>query len=286
MPLDRRSFLLATGALALAACGSDKSSGGGGSANGIKPTYLLQPRFAREMIVPGTSRMPFSLGDSGALLSDGPQTLTAKIVDDAGNVVIPTLSAKRRRVTEGIVYWDFHPTLDAVGQYTIVLDGGDPNGTAISVTAPSEVPIPYPGQQLPPFDTPTTDAPRGVDPICTRLAGGACPFHAMTLTAALATGKPVAYLIGTPAHCEFGTCAPGLEFLITAGKRLGDKIAIVHAEVFTDDKATTVAPAVEAYNLAGEPDLWLTDATGRILTRFEGVWDQTELDEALAAIVA
>lgn len=238
------------------------------------------------MIVPGTSRMPFSLGDSGALLSDGPETLTAMIVDDAGKVVIPTLAAKRRRVTEGIVYWDFHPTLDAVGQYTIVLDGGDPNGTAISVTTPSDVPIPYPGQQLPPFDTPTTDSPRGVDPICTRLAGGACPFHAMTLTAALATGKPVAYLIGTPAHCEFGTCAPGLEFLITAGKRLGDKIAIVHAEVFTDDKATTVAPAVEAYNLAGEPDLWLTDATGRILTRFEGVWDQTELDEALGAIVA
>ena len=269
----------------LAACGSDSKSSGD-TASGVKSTYTLAPRFARDIVVPGESRLPFSLADAQALLSTGPQTLTAKIVDADGKVVVPSISATKRTVTDGIVYWDFHPTLTAVGQYTIILDGGNPEGTAIAITDPATVKVPYPGQQLPPFDTPTTDNPGGVDPICTRLDGGPCPFHSVTLTDALKTGKPVAYLIGTPAHCEFGTCAPGLEFLISSAKRLGDKIVVVHSEVYTDDTTTTTAPAVDAYNLTGEPDLWLTDKTGKIVTRLEGAWDQTELDETLDKILA
>jgi hypothetical protein len=275
--IDRRSFLLASGALVLAACGSDKPS----AVSGVKSSYTLAPRFATDIIVPGESRMPFSLADTQALLSTGPATLTAKIVDASGKVVVPSISAKRRNVTDGIVYWDFHPVLTEVGIYTIVLDGGNPDGTAIAVNDPATVHVPYAGQQLPPFDTPTTANPAGVNPICTRLTGGPCPFHSITLTDALKTGKPVAYLIGTPAHCQFGTCAPGLEFLINSVKRLGDKVVAVHAEVYTDDTTTTPAPAVEAYDLSGEPDLWLADASGKILTRFEGAWDQTELDEVM-----
>jgi hypothetical protein len=141
------------------------------------------------------------------------------------------------------------------------------------------------GQQLPPFDTPTTDNPRGVNPICTRLAGGPCPFHDITLTEALALGKPVVYLVGTPAHCQFGTCAPGLEALINASKRLGDKIVIVHAEVYTDDSTTVSAPAVDAYNLTYEPVVWMADATGKIVARLDALWNQDELDEVLNALV-
>ena len=62
---------------------------------------------------------------------------------------------------------------------------------------PSKDPIPKPGENLPPFDTPTTADGRGVNPVCTRQP--ACALHDLTLTQALQTGKPVAYLIGTPA---------------------------------------------------------------------------------------
>jgi hypothetical protein len=298
--LDRRHFLLASGAVVLAACGSDKkttgTSSGSGSTSGSSGSassgtvpeggYSLAPRFAREIVVPGESRMPFSLASNQALLSDGPDVLSGKIVDASNKVVIPSITAKKRRVNEGIVYWDFHPTLTEVGEYTLFIEGGNADGAAISVADPATIKVPYPGQQLPPFDTPTTAAPGGVNPICTRLEGGPCPFHSITLTEALKQGKPVAYLIGTPAHCQFGTCAPGLEFLINSIKRLGDKVVAVHAEVYTDDTATTTAPAVDAYSLTGEPDLWLTDKAGKIVTRFEGAWDQSELDETLDAILA
>ena len=285
--IDRRSFLIASGAVVLAACGSNGTAASpSGAINTSKSGYGLVPRFDRALIVPGTARMPFSLSKDQAVLSDGPKLLTAKIVDTANKIVVPSVTAKQRRVTEGIVYWDFHVDLPTVGQYTMFIDGGDLDGSAISVNDPATVKVPYAGQQLPPFDTPTTADHRGVNPICTRLTGGPCPFHSITLTDALKQGKPVAYLIGTPAHCQFGTCAPALEALITSSKRLGDKLAVVHAEVYTDETTTTTAPAVDAYNLSGEPDMWLTDKTGKIMSRFEGAWDQTELDETLDTLVA
>lgn len=220
------------------------------------------------------------------MLSDGPDVLYGEIRDADGKVVIASISATKRQVTEGLSYWDFHPTLDTVGVYYLVVDGGLPDGGAFQINDPATVTIPYVGQKLPAFDTPTTDDARGVDPICTRLEGGPCPFHSITLTEALATGKPVAYLIGTPAHCQFGTCAPGMEFLIAASERLGDQLVVVHAEVYTDDSATVSTPAIDAYNLAFEPTIFLADATGTIVQRLDAAWDQSELDKELDKLLA
>ena len=285
--LDRRTFLLATGALALAACGSD-SDGNASSGQLVDPTpdggFILARRFSTEVLVPGTVRLPFSLANKQQILSDGPSELHGRIEDAEGTVVVADITAKLRRVNEGLVYWDFHPDLTDVGVYTLYIDGGDADGGAFQLNDPSAVTVPYPSLALPPFDTPTTADPRGVDPICTRL-DGPCPFHSITLTEALATGKPVAYLIGTPAHCEIGSCAPGLEFLIAASTRLGDQLVAVHAEVYTDDSAVTPTPAVDQFQLSFEPVLFLTDEAGIVQARFDALWDQSELDEALAKIL-
>lgn len=236
--------------------------------------------------MPGLVRLPISLADNQAILSDGPAVLNGKVISiDTGKTVTPATSAKRRKVTEALSYWDFHVQLDTVGNYALIIDGGRPEGGAIQINDPTTVKVPSVGQPLPPFDTPTTNDHRGVNPICTRLTGGPCPFHDFTLTEALRTGKPVAYMVGTPAHCQFGTCAPGLEALIASGKRLGDRIVIVHADVFTDDTATVASPAVDAYNLTYEPAIWLADATGVIRYRLDAAWDATELDETLDALL-
>ncbi len=297
--IDRRTFLIASGALALAACSSDGSTGSTDSTASPKPAggspasittsddgFSLAARFNSEVITPGTPRLPFSLANKQALLSDGPDVLYGEIRDAAGTIVIPSISANKRQVTEALSYWDFRPTLDTVGIYYLIVDGGTPDGGAFQINDPSTVTIPFVGQSLPAFDTPTTADPRGVDPICTRLEGGPCPFHSMSLTDALATGKPVAYLIGTPAHCQFGTCAPGLEFLITASKRLGEALVVVHAEVYTDDSVVTAAPAVDAYNLTFEPVLFLADTSGKVVQRLDAAWDQSELDEELDRLVS
>ena len=122
--------------------------------------------------------------------------------------------------------------------------------------------MPYVGSLLPPFDTPTVDDHRGVEPYCT--------LHARAVPAARRSRSPrhcvgqaaSAYMIGTPAHCQTGTCAPGSGVPGDEHERLGDAVAMVHADVYADDAATTVAPAVAALGLQYEPVIYLGEANG------------------------
>ncbi|MDA3004238.1 MAG: hypothetical protein O3A62_04110, partial [Actinomycetota bacterium] len=150
-----------------------------------------------------------------------------------------------------------------------------------SVLERDQVLLPKVGDTLPRFDTPTFDNARGVDPICTRLPKP-CPFHELTLTEALQLKKPVAYLVGTPAHCSTGTCTPALNQLIGVARTLVDRAVFVHAEVYTDDTATVVAPAVKAFAMTFEPALFIVDANLEIVERLDAVFDTKEITEALA----
>ena len=183
-----------------------------------------------------------------------------------------------------IPYWAVNLQIDEPGIYKLRLDGDDGFGAAFQITAPEQVSVPYIGSQLPPFDTPTVDNHRGVEPYCS-LTPAPCSLHDMTLTQALASGKPVAYMVGTPGHCATATCAPGLEFLVESHARLGDAVAMVHADVYADDAGTKVAPAVSALGLEYEPVLYLAK-DGVVIDRIDVIWDQSELDERLDALLA
>jgi hypothetical protein len=106
----------------------------------------------------------------------------------------------------------------------------------------------------------------------------------VTLTEALEAGKPVVYLVGTPAFCQTGTCAPALESIIDVQDQFGDQFTFVHAEVYTDNTATEPAPAVDAAGLTYEPALFVTDASGVVIERLDAVWDRTELVEVLERV--
>ena len=112
--------------------------------------------------------------------------------------------------------------------------------------------VPQPGDPMIPVDTPTTDDARGVDPICTR--DPECDLHGQTLTAALTGGTPVALSIATPAYCQTAICGPILDLMLQVAPDYPD-IRFLHTEVYTDMTASTVAPGVEALNLAREQGL-------------------------------
>ncbi|MEY4796456.1 MAG: hypothetical protein RLZZ105_882, partial [Actinomycetota bacterium] len=151
-------------------------------------------------------------------------------------------------------YYPFRINILTSGNYALVVAGGPIEGAAFSVLEPDQVAVPGANDSLPGFDTPTFENNREVKPICTRIPDP-CPFHAMTLTEALKLGVPVAYLVGTPAHCKTGTCSPALDGLIEVGSRIGDRAVFIHAEIYSDEAATVIAPAVKALNLTFEPVL-------------------------------
>jgi len=286
MALSRRSFLAAgAGALVLAACGGG-GSGGGAASQSDDAATALAARYEDGYFVPGAQRVAVSLGNKNGLMSDGvPSALDARVLDATGAVVVPSAEAASHAAWTPLPYFPFALSIATPGVYTLSAKvGGRDLTSSFSVVDPSSVKIPKAGDKLPPFDTPTTTDGRGVNPICTHQPP--CPLHDVTLTQALQSGKPVAYLIGTPAFCQTGVCAPILDNLITAHARLGDKVAMVHAEVYTDNTATTTTPAVQAYNMTFEPCLWITDATGTVVERLEFVFDKGEIDGALAKVAS
>lgn len=271
----------------LAGCSGGSSSTTANSVLRLSDLQLVQ-RFP-QVLVPGNVRLPFSLANQAGLLTtdsglDLPTTLTAKLINsDTQEIVAESLSANRHDTGLTIPYWPFRVNIDKPGIYTLVVDGGPAEGAAIQVLSATEVLIPLVGSQLSGFDTPTFDDHRGIEPMCTRTPEP-CEFHNITLNEALALKKPIAYLVGTPAHCQTGTCAPALEALINVKKSIGDAMTFLHAEIYTDDKATTVAPAVVALKMEYEPAIYITDASGKILERFDAIFDADEISSAIAAL--
>lgn len=291
MPLSRRSFLAVAGAsVVVAACGGsgdDEARGDAGTTDdgGTTPdgVYDLVRRFPTTALVPGSVRLPISLGRNGQALTDGPDELVGRIVDEQGSVVVDDLRAAKRNEGLPHAYWSFVADIGATGIYTLLVDGAAAQGAAFQVNEPASVAIPLVGEPLPPFDTPTTADGRGVEPICTREP--ACPLHEHTLTEALDSGTPVAYLVGTPAYCQTGVCGPILDLLLELRDELGDQVAFVHAEVYTDDTLEEVAPAVLAYNLDFEPLLFVTDSAGVLIERLDAVFDKSEMRDALTRAI-
>jgi hypothetical protein len=286
-PTSRRSFLSlagsVTGAVAVAgpltvlvgACGRSATTPASDTG------WALVQRWPTTSLVPGAVRLPVSLADDASVLSEGPPELTGRVLDVDGAVVVDGLRAVRHGEGLELPYWPFRVTLEEPGIYYLVVEGGRAEGAALQVLDAKAVAVPGVGSMLPPFDTPTVDDTRGVDPLCTRVPEP-CPLHDITLTEALAAARPVAYLVGTPAFCQTGTCSPGLEALLEVRRELGDRVTMVHAEVYTDTTATTVAPAVRACGLDFEPALFVTDGTGRIVERLDAVFDAPEIRAAIA----
>lgn len=288
--LSRRQLLIgALGTLGLGATTqliSSCSSSTGASVTLPDDVQLVQ-RFPG-LLSPGTVRMPISLANQQGLITvdDGsqPEVLTAQLVNaDTGEVVVQSLSANRHANGLDIAYWPFRADVSKTGIYSLAVDGGPKDGVAIQILDPSQVLVPKLGTPLPGFDTPTFSNHRGVNPICTRTPD-MCPFHEITLNDALTIDKPIAYLVGTPAYCSTGVCAPALEGLITASKQFGDAFTYLHAEIYIDNTATTVAPAVEALKMTYEPALFITDKQGFVTDRLDGVFDADEIAERLSAI--
>ena len=288
--LDRRRFLALTASVgagaALAACGGSSSKGS--TVSGYSGTLQVVKRYPEDALTPGLVRLPVSLGDKNGVIPVGgkvvlPDRMHASIVDaQSGKTIAKGLVAERHDRELNVPYWPFVAEIATPGIWLLRIDEAPGVDVSFQTMAAKYIAAPIVGQQLPPFDTPTIDDHRGVDPICTR-PDGTCPFHEVTLTQALKAGKPVVYMIGTPAFCTSGACAPGLDALIAVAKSVGDKAVFVHADVYADKNGEKVAPAVTAYKLTYEPLIYVTNQNGKIVERIDAVFDEPELRSILAA---
>ncbi|MEY4024615.1 MAG: hypothetical protein RL438_128 [Actinomycetota bacterium] len=287
--ISRRQFV--TGTLATFGFGGSLSfltSCASSTPDAASELFQVVQRFP-QVLVPGSVRIPISLANQAGLLGktsgiDLPTELRAQLLNaENGEVVIADMVAMKHDANIDPPYWPFRVDIAETGIYTLVIEGGTQDGAGVQIMDPATISIPLIGTPLPGFDTPTISNPRGVNPLCTRTPEP-CPLHDITLNEALKRGKPIAYLVGTPAHCQTGTCAPALEALLSMRELVGDRITMLHTEIYSDDTATVVAPAVEALNMTYEPALFITDAKGVLVERFDAIFDAVEITEAFTTL--
>jgi len=284
MDLSRRQLLAGgASALLLSACGSGGSgtarssttAGGRGLYNGFD---LAQP--ARTPL-----RLPLVVTDAdGSFASTLPKTLEVTLSRPDGSTLAPlTIERHAKGLPRG--YFPLEATLDVEGRWTAAseLDG---RRVTLDIDArnPSELPaVPGPGDVLPEVRTPTLEDHAGVEPICTR--DPRCPFHTASLDTLVGGSKPIVLLVSTPLHCKVAICGPVLDLLLERRAALESAgLAVVHADVYTDDSQQHTAPILDALGLTYEPALFLARADGTVVERLDYIYDVTELEAGLAKL--
>ena len=179
------------------------------------------------------------------------------------------------------------PTFDAPGLRGVVARATLPDGTVRAGQATFEVAadtdVPGPGAPAIASKTPVATTPEEVVKICT----GDPPddMHGMSLDEAIANGKPTVVLFATPALCTSRVCGPSLEAMAELKQRYGERANFVHVEIYPERDYDKPATAVDEWHLPSEPWLFLIDATGTVVERYEGGIGLTELDPAVQQLV-
>ena len=281
--LTRRGFLAASAGLVVAAaCGDDDSTDTSGD-DGNEEALGIVRLFADELAVEGVRvRLPLGLaGRDEVTATDVPPRMDVAI---SGQGVKAPATVERHKDGIPRPYFPLDATFTGSGLYEVTLTSPDvtAKGT-LQVVEATEPHVPRPGEAMIPFATPTPDDHRGVNPICTRKP--ACPLHDVTLEQALGEGKPVAFLISTPAYCQTQICGPVLDLLLGERDAYADRVRMLHADVYTDDQVKTLAPVLNAYHLTWEPSLFLARADGTITARLDNIFDRKELRAELDKLV-
>jgi hypothetical protein len=108
-------------------------------------------------------------------------------------------------------------------------------------------------------------------------------LYEMSIAEAVTSGRPSVIAFATPKFCQTAICGPTLDRIGEIKPSFPD-VNFLHVEVFTnldDPQNIATVPAVVEWGLPTEPWVFVVDAGGTVVARFEGVVDASEIAEAL-----
>lgn len=135
---------------------------------------------------------------------------------------------------------------------------------------------------------------RDVDDV-TEINSSTEPIAAMnelTVAEALQTGKPVLVAIATPAFCQSRFCGPMMDEVVhPLYEEFSDRVQFVHVEPFLlhearNNQRLVPVPLLAEWRLLTEPWIFVADADGSVVAKFEGITTVEEVRETLASLVA
>jgi hypothetical protein len=164
---------------------------------------------------------------------------------------------------------------------------------AFEVLASSDIPAvgdPAPRTRQPLAGDPSVDS-KSID----SRAGGDAPIpdpelHDITVADAIAAGRPVMVVVSTPTFCVSRFCGPITDSVHQLALEYGDRMEFIHLEVWQDFADNRLNPAAAEWIAptpetdGGEPWVFVIDADGTIVDRFDNVASDAELLTAVESV--
>ncbi len=113
------------------------------------------------------------------------------------------------------------------------------------------------------------------------------PLHEETIAAAIDAGRPVMVVVSTPVYCVSRFCGPITDTVHELAESHGIAMDFVHLEVWRDFENNTINKAAAEWiwpdqtGDPAEPWVFLVDATGTIVQRWDNVATEAELADAI-----
>lgn len=278
--MARRLGTLAFAALLAAACSSSAGAFPEGS-------FAI---VANVDIGTGPSRVLVSVAQEDGTRLGSPDVAVSLVAapfdDPADTQTVPAVFTWMVEDVVGLYRAEFVFDRPGIWQVTVQPDEGSPLAPA-AVNVLEQTLSPAIGEAAPVVDTPTL-----ADFTLVELTTDPAPdprFYELSLTDALASGKPTVLVFSTPAYCVTAACGPLLDLVKEAAGDYPDT-NFIHVEVYTgltepdfQPNAAHLSPAAgpDYFNLPTEPWVFVIDQAGIITARFEGVMGPDELQAAL-----
>jgi hypothetical protein len=116
-------------------------------------------------------------------------------------------------------------------------------------------------------------------------------LHMTTVAQAIADGRPILLIVGTPAFCTSQICGPENEAVADLAERYPDRAVYLHLELWKeysppDTLVINEGAAEWVYRNgdASDPWLFLVGADGRVMDRWMPLFDPAEVAAALEAL--
>lgn len=305
-PRIRAAILSAAVVLVVAACTGGASSSPRSAAAPSAKTASVVPVIVSSQQVVGPNRFVFSfLGASTNLPAASPDR-SASVAFIAPGETQPGLAVPAEFVWaiegsrgEYVAHADFTRAGDWKAIFVTEVPGTPQEAIGVGFQVQADGTTVAVGEKAPASKTPTL-ADVGGD--ASRLSSDPTPdpdFYRMSVSEAVAAGKPFVLVFATPAFCTSAQCGPTLDRVKAVAADAPADVEFINVEpyqlaykegrlqpVLDANGGLQPVAAVNDWGILSEPWIFTVDGSGIVRGSFEGVVGEAELRDAVKAISA
>ena len=280
-----KAALLAAGLL-LSACGTAAAPDTGAASSQLQAQVV-----ASELVTGAQQRVPIGILDHNTPVTDATVHVRAFLLQGTTGVFKGESDAPfKGGGLEGAGAYIAHLDLVPAGNWGLQVTASRPNGAHLSQQLAFNVlanpVVPGVGQAAPASHSPTT---RDAD--ATTIDSGRPPddMHQISIADAIAQHRATLIIFASPAFCTSRTCGPEVKVVQSLEPAYKDRLTFIHVEIYRDfvpdPSKRQLAQTVVDWRLQTEPWIFMIDARGVIMARFEGPTATDEVRAAIAKLV-